>query len=97
MPIKLEFITSVGFVRKESVTMHGHTIFKKYPVEVLDLLSASQVTETSWHSLIQIRHRMGNEYITDGLGIIIQVLKFNFSKLHSVQFEYLAARKSQNH
>ena len=29
IPIKLELIASVGFIRKESVTMHGHTIVKK--------------------------------------------------------------------
>ena len=28
MPIKLEFSTSVGFIHKESVTMHGDTIVK---------------------------------------------------------------------
>ena len=28
IPIKLEFSTSVGFIHKESVTMHGHTILK---------------------------------------------------------------------
>jgi hypothetical protein len=27
--IKLEFSTSVGFIQKESVTMHGHTIVKR--------------------------------------------------------------------
>ena len=30
-PIKLEFSASVGFILKVSVTMHGHTIFKKKP------------------------------------------------------------------
>ena len=29
IPIKLEFSASVGFIHKESVTMHGHTIVKK--------------------------------------------------------------------
>jgi hypothetical protein len=29
IPIKLEFSESVGFIHKESVTMHGHTIVKK--------------------------------------------------------------------
>ena len=28
IPIKLEFSTSVGFIHKESVTLHGHTIVK---------------------------------------------------------------------
>jgi len=28
IPIKLEFTASVGFIHKESVTMHGHTIVK---------------------------------------------------------------------
>jgi hypothetical protein len=28
IPIKLEFSASVGFIRRESVTMHGHTIVK---------------------------------------------------------------------
>jgi len=28
IPIKLEFGASVGFIHKESVTMHGHTILK---------------------------------------------------------------------
>jgi len=28
IPIKLEFSASVGFIHKESVTMHGHTILK---------------------------------------------------------------------
>ena len=28
VPIKLEFNASVGFIHKESVTMHGHTIIK---------------------------------------------------------------------
>ena len=28
IPIKLEFSASVGFIHKESVTMHGHTIVK---------------------------------------------------------------------
>ena len=28
IPIKLEFSVSVGFIHKESVTMHGHTILK---------------------------------------------------------------------
>ena len=28
IPIKLEFSASVGFIHKEFVTMHGHTIFK---------------------------------------------------------------------
>ena len=28
IPIKLEFNVSVGFIHKESVTMHGHTIVK---------------------------------------------------------------------
>jgi len=28
IPIKLEFSASVGFIRKESVTMHGHMIVK---------------------------------------------------------------------
>ena len=28
IPIKLEFSVSVGFIHKESVTMHGHTIVK---------------------------------------------------------------------
>jgi hypothetical protein len=26
IPIKLEFSTSVGFIHKESVTMHGHIV-----------------------------------------------------------------------
>ena len=30
IPIKLEFSASVGFIHKESVTMHGHTIVKYY-------------------------------------------------------------------
>ena len=30
IPIKLEFSTSVGFINKESVTMHGHTIVKNW-------------------------------------------------------------------
>jgi len=30
IPIKLEFSASVGFIHKESVTMHGHTIVKKH-------------------------------------------------------------------
>jgi len=29
VPITLEFSASVGFIHKESVTMHGHTIVKK--------------------------------------------------------------------
>ena len=29
IPIKLEFGASVGFIHKDSVTMHGHTIIKK--------------------------------------------------------------------
>ena len=29
IPIKSEFNASVGFIHKESVTMHGHTIVKK--------------------------------------------------------------------
>ena len=29
IPIKLEFSASVGFIHKECVTLHGHTIFKK--------------------------------------------------------------------
>jgi len=29
IPIKLEFSASVGFIHKESVTTHGHTIVKK--------------------------------------------------------------------
>ena len=28
IPVKLEFSASVGFIHKESVTMHGHTIVK---------------------------------------------------------------------
>ena len=28
IPIKLDFSASVGFIHKESVTMHGHTIGK---------------------------------------------------------------------
>jgi len=28
IPIKLEFRVSVGFIHKESVTMHGHTLVK---------------------------------------------------------------------
>jgi len=28
IPIKLEFSASAGFIHKESVTMHGHTIIK---------------------------------------------------------------------
>jgi hypothetical protein len=28
IPIKLEFSASVGFIHKESVTLHGHTIVK---------------------------------------------------------------------
>ena len=28
IPIKLDFRASVGFIHKESVTMHGHTIVK---------------------------------------------------------------------
>ena len=28
IPIKLEFSASVGFIHKQSVTMHGHTIVK---------------------------------------------------------------------
>jgi hypothetical protein len=28
IPIKLEFSASVGFIHKESVTMHGHRIVK---------------------------------------------------------------------
>jgi hypothetical protein len=28
IPIKLEFSASVGFIHKESVTIHGHTIIK---------------------------------------------------------------------
>ena len=28
IPIKLEFSASVGFIHKESVTMHGHTVLK---------------------------------------------------------------------
>ena len=30
IPIKLEFGASVGFIHKESFTMHGHTIVKKH-------------------------------------------------------------------
>jgi hypothetical protein len=30
IPIKLEFSASVGFIHKESVTMHGHTIVKNW-------------------------------------------------------------------
>jgi hypothetical protein len=29
IPIKLEVSASVGFIHKESVKMHGHTIVKK--------------------------------------------------------------------
>jgi len=29
IPIKLEFSAPVGFIHKEFVTMHGHTIVKK--------------------------------------------------------------------
>jgi len=29
IPIKWDFSASVGFIHKESVTMHGHTIAKK--------------------------------------------------------------------
>jgi hypothetical protein len=36
---------------------------------------------------------VGNEYITDRLQITNKVLKFNFSKLHSVQYEYLTEQK----
>jgi hypothetical protein len=32
IPIKLEFSASVGFIHKESVTKHGHTIVKDRPV-----------------------------------------------------------------
>jgi hypothetical protein len=28
MPIKLELSASVGFIHKESITMHGHTVLK---------------------------------------------------------------------
>ena len=30
IPIKLEFSASVGFIHKESLTMHGHTIVKHF-------------------------------------------------------------------
>ena len=38
--IKLEFSASVGFIHKESVTMHGHTIVKKGAPPFTDLSTA---------------------------------------------------------
>ena len=37
---------------------------------------------------------MRNEYTADGLQIILKGSKFNFSKLHPVQYEYLTAQRS---
>ena len=39
IPIKLEVSASVGFIHKESVTMHGHTILKKKKVQATPLQS----------------------------------------------------------
>jgi hypothetical protein len=43
VPIKLKFSASAGFIHKESVTIHGHTIVKNYKQNSLS---------TSWYFLI---------------------------------------------
>ena len=45
IPIKLELSASVGFIHKESVTMHGHTIVKK---------------KTSWNVSLERRPRQSS-------------------------------------
>ena len=53
IPTKLEFSASVGFIHKESVTMHGHTIVKNgYP---------------RFCGLCCIRLRVRNEEVKDAL------------------------------
>jgi len=42
IPIKLEFSASVGFIPKESATMHSHTIIKIYS-EILSMVISVQV------------------------------------------------------
>jgi hypothetical protein len=34
IPIKLEFSASVGFIHKESITIHGHTIVKIILIQI---------------------------------------------------------------
>ena len=46
IPIKLKFSASVGFIHKESITMHGHTIVK-FHIFVLTLRN-SWTWETAW-------------------------------------------------
>ena len=47
IPIKLEFGASVGFIHKECVTMHGHTIFlKKINYSVYDMFRTSKCSSS---------------------------------------------------
>ena len=55
IPIKLEFGASVGFIHKEYVTMHGHTIvkFSSYllPTAVIDLIVFTILVLSNVHAL----------------------------------------------
>jgi hypothetical protein len=46
IPIKLEFSASVGFIHKESVTMHGHTVVKKSNIRSSNVTFSSLIWTT---------------------------------------------------
>ena len=45
IPIKLEFSSSVGFIHKESVTMHGHTIVKYWTELIIIIIINYRITK----------------------------------------------------
>jgi hypothetical protein len=45
IPIKLKFSASVGFIHKESVTMHGHTIVKNQTTNCLQTIAIKNQLE----------------------------------------------------
>jgi hypothetical protein len=54
--IKLEFSVSVGFIHKEFVTMHGHTILKnhltrRFPYFLYNLHTSGKPFVNTWYKL----------------------------------------------
>jgi len=58
IPIKLEFSASVGFIHKESVAMHGHTIIKKVTAR-----TAMEIRFVYW----RLRYKNVTYHLFDGL------------------------------
>ena len=57
IPIKLQFSTSVGFIHKECVTTHGHTIFKKKHICLFTAIGLTPGGSSTVHIYTQTIHR----------------------------------------